>query len=228
MKQNRGIPIPMEQYRQLVFDVGAHLMDGSWDKERAANCLFELADRPVRDEPETETARMAPTGPACMRCRSCVPDSQTWQVTCEKGLVCFDLEAEQVDCEAFDSRYIQYPLTIQGIETRDAEDYLSKSTQLVRVRPADGKKTYIGFYLGELGLTPSVSFNRTNGILKVSQIPNPAIYVPELGRIVFGYESWWSPIRSEKELKDITDADIEAQPYVQYFRAVLKCQSAEE
>ena len=33
--------------------------------------------------------------------------------------------------------------------------------------------------------------------------------MPELGKIIFGMESWWGRIKSEEELKDITDGDIE-------------------
>jgi hypothetical protein len=43
---------------------------------------------------------------------------------------------------------------------------------------------------------------------------NPAIYVPELRKIIFGCGSWWSEIESPDEIKDITDDDIENCWYV--------------
>ena len=67
-------------------------------------------------------------------------------------------------------------------------------------------------------MSPSVTYYRKSGMLPVSLPPNPAIYVPALGRIVFGYESWWSKVSSESVVQDITDADIESQPYVQFFK----------
>ena len=45
--------------------------------------------------------------------------------------------------------------------------------------------------------------------IKLERPGNPAIFVPELGKIIFGMESWWGRIKSEEELKDITDGDIE-------------------
>lgn len=50
------------------------------------------------------------------------------------------------------------------------------------------------------------------------------MFVPALGRIVRGMESWWSPIDSPDQLKDITDADIDAQPAVQALRALAEQQ----
>lgn len=49
---------------------------------------------------------------------------------------------------------------------------------------------------------------------------NPAIYVFDLQRIIFGAESWWSIIENPEELKDITDDDINSQWYVKALKAM--------
>ena len=51
---------------------------------------------------------------------------------------------------------------------------------------------------------------------------NPAIYVFDLQRIIFGAESWWSIIENQEELKDITDDDINNQWYVKALKAMHK------
>ena len=54
------------------------------------------------------------------------------------------------------------------------------------------------------------------------QYSTPPIFVPALGRIIYGCESWWSRIRSEEEFSDITDADIANQWYVQAWKAMTE------
>ena len=43
---------------------------------------------------------------------------------------------------------------------------------------------------------------------------NPAMFVPELKKIIWGCGSWWSKIKSEGDLKQITDEDIKNTWYV--------------
>lgn len=43
---------------------------------------------------------------------------------------------------------------------------------------------------------------------------NPAIFVPDLNRVVWGMESWWGPIESKEKLHQITDEDISNVWYV--------------
>ena len=54
--------------------------------------------------------------------------------------------------------------------------------------------------------------------MNVSTTGNPAIYVPELGKIIFGMESWWGIIESPEELKDISDDDISNTWYVKLLQ----------
>ena len=51
---------------------------------------------------------------------------------------------------------------------------------------------------------------------------NPAIYVFDLQRIIFGAESWWGIIENPEELKDITDDDINNIWYVKALKAMYK------
>jgi hypothetical protein len=92
--------------------------------------------------------------------------------------------------------------------------------ELVMIRPCDptlNGKTYLGFYLGDLPIGTGLRLEKNN-TLKVTFHHNPAIFVPQLGRIVYGCESWWGPIRSEDDLKQITDADINDVWYVKLSR----------
>lgn len=121
---------------------------------------------------------------------------------------CTEEECEQ--CEKYDSRYIEYLLTIKGIENRPIEKCGFGHTVgcLVAVRPCDeeyGEKTYLGIYLGELPIQILSSYN-------------PGIFVPELRKIVYGCGSWWREIKSVDELKAITDEDIENTWYVQLLQ----------
>lgn len=96
-----------------------------------------------------------------------------------------------------------------------------KIGSLVKIRPCDDKKTYLGFYLGELAKGSSISVSEDKIQLEWSG-HNPAIFVPELGRIVMGYESWWGEIENEDQLKQISDDDIQNVWYVKLLKAMAE------
>lgn len=103
----------------------------------------------------------------------------------------------------------------------------AKPGALVKVRPCGDDnpedKTYLGIFLGELPTGLSFAFNRETGTLLVEPgSGNPAMLVPELGRIVFGCESWWSEVKNADELPQITDEMIENIPYVKALRNAPK------
>ena len=77
-------------------------------------------------------------------------------------------------------------------------------------------------YLGNQPWSQTVSYNEESGELTVGMASNPAIYVFDLQRIIFGAESWWGIIESPEELKDITDDDINSQWYVKALKAMHK------
>lgn len=127
-------------------------------------------------------------------------------------------------CDRFKSRYIEYPITVTGIDIAPIEykdTWHAKVGTLVAVRPCGkefSKKTYLGFYLGDLPQQNTVRFNEEEGKLKVDVLTNPAMYVPELGRIIWGCGSWWKTIEKEEDLRKITDEDINSQWYVKLVR----------
>ena len=92
--------------------------------------------------------------------------------------------------------------------------------QLVSVRPAsdnpDGK-SYIGFLIGSVATGTKLSVTDDEVIIE-NVGHSPAMYIPELGKLVYGYESWWSTIESEDQFREITDGDINDQWYVKLFR----------
>lgn len=136
------------------------------------------------------------------------------------------------NCERFKSRYIEYPLTINGIENKEIEtDGLGHNCGcLCEIRPCGEEyegKTYIGFYLGDLPLSIYSSFDEKTGILKNQTMNNPAIFVPELKKIIYGCESWWREISSTDDFNEISDEDINNTWYVKLLNASVKKQKKE-
>lgn len=104
------------------------------------------------------------------------------------------------------------------------ESLFVKSGALVKVRPVGDEyegKTYVGFLIGEVAMGSSISILEDKIQLNFSGY-NPAIFIPELKKVVFGYQSWWSEIKSENELKDITDNDIQNVWYVKLLNSFSK------
>lgn len=226
MSKKETLPaVSMELYRQLVFDVAAHLSDGSWDKNQAVNYLIDLANRPVKDDPHPQADQTAQAKKlTCTACRNCMLGQDSEK---KPALVCggkhqeiFSLEEDHTSaCPSFTSRYIQYPFQVNEIDSGgDWTKYLRDQAALVEVRPAGDKKTYLGFLLGDFPMSAAVTYNQKTKALKVLPFANPAIFVPELGKIIFGCESWWRRIESVKDAKEITDKDIENTWYVQMLR----------
>lgn len=95
----------------------------------------------------------------------------------------------------------------------------------VKVRPCGDEyenRTYLGIYIGDAALSVSTKHREDDQVLEVGFAHyNPAIFIPEVGKIVFGIESWWGPINSVDDLKDITDEDIDNVWYVQAIKAML-------
>jgi hypothetical protein len=95
------------------------------------------------------------------------------------------------------------------------------NTTWVRIRPCDAAcegKTYLGWLLGDFARS-SVAQLHKDGTLAISMaMHNPAIFVPDLGRVVYGCESWWSPIETPEDLRQITDATIENVWYVKALK----------
>lgn len=125
---------------------------------------------------------------------------------------------------------ITYPITVNQIEFGDAPGFRpgryrrKQCGQLVMVRPIAeeyGNKTFLGVLLGELAVSQACSFDEATGLLKVDRCMfNPMIFIPEKNAVVFGYESWWGVIKSEDQLRQITDADIQSVWYVKALKQI--------
>lgn len=123
---------------------------------------------------------------------------------------------------------------LEGIEIDKAHETIMagryKPGTLVAIRPCGEKyknKTYLGMYLCS---APTGVIGEQRGdkiILKMSDYVNPAIYLPELDEIVWGYESWWGEIKSEEDLKQITDEDIQNIWYVRALKQIEKFENPE-
>lgn len=127
-------------------------------------------------------------------------------------------------CEKYKSRYIEYPIEVNKINSEMREYWKDTDCgRLVKIRPCGaeyGEKTYLGILLGELPFMNCVSYQEKTKELDVFPSCNPAIFVPELKKIIFGMESWWGRIESADELKDITDEDISNVWYVRLMKEI--------
>lgn len=82
---------------------------------------------------------------------------------------------------------------------------------LVSIRPCAeeyGDKTYLGILIGDIALGSSITLAEDKVQLNFSG-HNPAIFVPELRKVIYGCESWWAEIESEEQLRKITNDDIQ-------------------
>lgn len=100
-----------------------------------------------------------------------------------------------------------------------------KQGALVKIRPCADEyknKTFVGFYIGDVALGSSICLKDKKKIQLNFAGHNPAIFIPKLGKIIYGCASWWGEIESEDDLKDITDDDIENVWYVKALKEQLK------
>jgi len=95
----------------------------------------------------------------------------------------------------------------------------------VSVRLAGEDKTYLGVYVGEIAYEIFGEYKIAEEEATLHGKYNPAIFVPDLGRIVFGFESWWGIIEDPDQLREITDEDIENVWYVQAIKALANKES---
>ena len=135
-------------------------------------------------------------------------------------------EEECEKCDSFESKFIEYPLTIQGIENQKIE---ARGTyemgSLCEISPCGKEyegKSFLGIYLGDLPIGIHTTYDRKSGILNNFAMTNPAIFVPELKKIVYGMESWWRIIEKPEDFKGISKEDIENTWYVKMLRSFDK------
>lgn len=119
------------------------------------------------------------------------------------------------------------PVTITDIEMIEGSTSYALPIgrrMLVSVRPCAPEfegKTFLGIYIGDIA--QSIGGGTEESTLKLHfSMLCPAIFVPELNRVIFGYESWWGPIKSEDDLRQITDEDINSIWYVQALKQIAE------
>lgn len=126
---------------------------------------------------------------------------------------------------------------LEGVEIANSHETIrpsgifggSKPGTMVAIRPCDDEckgKTYLGMYLAD---APTGVVGEQDGdkiVLRMTDYTNPAIYVPALDKIVWGYGSWWGEIESEEKLHQITDADIQNVWYVRALKQLGEAKSA--
>lgn len=151
-------------------------------------------------------------------CRYCVKDG--WDDDKIKDIT----EDICENCPNYKSRFIEYPITVSGIVTEGIkynDSWQYKIGTLCAIRPCAEEyegKTYLGIYLGDLPISHHITHDPKTKILKVGTMDNPAIFVPDLNKIIFGCASWWHKIENIDEIKDITKEDIENTWYVKLIK----------
>lgn len=126
---------------------------------------------------------------------------------------------------------IKYPITVEKFTALalrpEAQPKEVGSFVSVRLASKTDTKTYLGIYLGDFPVGQMTSWNPDTSELQVFQKRNPAMFVPDLKRIVWGMESWWGHIEDENDLKQITDQDIENVWYVKALKSLTKTEVAD-
>ncbi len=116
----------------------------------------------------------------------------------------------------------EYPMEISGIKNINSKNINTKKTgSLVKIRPCADEyedKTFLGVYIGDIPVEVVLGLYTKTNILTIINRTNPAIFVPDLNKVIFGYESWWGEIESEEQLKKITDNDIDNVWYVKALK----------
>jgi len=125
---------------------------------------------------------------------------------------------------------LKYPITVHGFSDSPRPLRVIESGRRgscwVAVRPcaAEGEptRTHLGIYIGDIATYVGADYHPKTGMVGLHVAGhNPAIWVPDLGRIVYGYESWWRQLKKPEDLTQIKDADIDNVFYVQAYRALL-------
>lgn len=177
---------------------------------------------------------MSETERNCTRCKHSFPrDCETLLANAEYQALPADgfIKPERHEfmqnfvCDNFKSKYIEYPIQVAKINYEDRKSgYRSNEIgKFVSIRPCADDcegKTYLGLYLGDLPVSPYVSYIEKDQELNVNLMMNPAIFVFDLNKIVYGMESWWGIIKSEEDLRQISDLDIDNVWYVRALKSL--------
>jgi|SRR6185437_15970712 len=113
---------------------------------------------------------------------------------------------------------IKFPVEVSKVESRRGMKSSEKVGSWVSIRPCEGTNTYLGVLLGYFPVDFFHSYNVKTKVLSVFPHSNPAIYVPDLKRVVWGCESWWGIIDTPEKLRKISDTDIQNVWYVKALK----------
>lgn len=134
---------------------------------------------------------------------------------------------DKVFCAEYGVDEMEYPITVDQLDVGSVqveECFSCKPGDLIAIRPCgEGyeKKTFLGIMIGDLPIGTIVSYRPSTKTLEIIPKTNPAILIPQLGKIVYGYESWWVKIKNEEDLKQITDEDIKNIWYVKALQQLM-------
>jgi len=123
---------------------------------------------------------------------------------------------------------MEYPLEVSDIRMGRIgleSPLMGEIGDIVAIRPCskeyDGK-TFVGILLGDIPIHLMASYRPSTKVLSIFAKGNPAIFVPDLKKVIFGCESWWGKIKDENHLRKITDDDIKNTWYVQALMQIEK------
>ena len=118
-----------------------------------------------------------------------------------------------------------FPITVSKIKQGPDEPGFCLSSgsigKFVAIRPCAEEykdKTFLGLYVGNLPLGLACSIDDDGTLTVCKNFHNPAIYVFDLKKIIYGAESWWGEIETEDDLRKISNEDIENIWYVKALR----------
>lgn len=113
---------------------------------------------------------------------------------------------------------IEFPIEVAAVETVAGSASADPVGQWCSIRPVGDPKSYLGIYLGDLTIEIDHYYHVKDKTLTISAHTNPAIFVLDLKRIVWGCESWWGFISTPDELRQISNADVENVWYVRALK----------
>jgi hypothetical protein len=129
---------------------------------------------------------------------------------------------EESSIESISSNPEAHPKIVANGFHPIAENWDVSMGQPVSIRYCKDNKTYLGFFIGDLVTNAHIYHVKKDDSYEVYPSRNPGFFVPDLHGVIMGYESWWSPINSEEELKEITDDDIQNVWYVKALKIMEK------
>ena len=89
------------------------------------------------------------------------------EIQCLAGKEARNISTEDCEnCQKYHSRYIQFPISITGIENQQIPTEPEGICRWVRIRPSSSKfedRTYLGMFLGTLPIGFSTSYEENTG-----------------------------------------------------------------